>query len=108
MDSCESLLQLWIPSVASFVNSEKVKGLLGTTLTSDTGMGMGTRVCGQSAAIKQNLVNIRWTRTVSPIANVLCASTVAVMEVTPANHQTGRSENWALKSAGSPVQNCQC
>ena len=72
MDSCVSLLELWIHSVASFVNCERAKGLLGTTLTSDTGMGMDTRICGQSTAIKQDLMNIRWTRTVSPVAAALC------------------------------------
>lgn len=107
MDSCASFLQWWIPSVASFVNTGRGKGLLGTTLTSDTGMGMETRICGQSTAIRQDLMNIRWTGAVSPDANVPCATTVAVMEVIPANCQSGRSENWAFKFASSPVQNCQ-
>lgn len=96
MGFCASFLQLWIPSVASFVNSERAKRLLGTTLPSDTGMGVDTRICGQSTAIKQDLMNIRWTRTVSPVANVPYATTVAVMEVTPANRQTDRSEKLGL------------
>lgn len=108
MDSCVSFLQLWIPSVGSFVKSEGAKRLWGTSLTWDTGMGMDARICGQTAAIKQDLMNIRWTRTLRPIAKVPCATRVAVMEATPANCQTNRSENRAFKSAGSPVQNCQC
>lgn len=31
MDSCASFLQWWIPSVASFVNTGRGKGLLGTS-----------------------------------------------------------------------------
>lgn len=57
MEYSASFLQLWIPSVASFVNSETSKGLLGTTLTSNTGVGMDTRLRGQRTAIKEYLIN---------------------------------------------------